>query len=201
MDRKSAKLAAMAVVLLARCSLASTSGTNTNTVSPIVTVNVSVQSAIELTLATGTGCAITAGTGTDYSMSFGNVDALAINGPACGHKFTPTTPGVTNAAYYSDYVLTPVFAGQSTATNTLNAYVSVNFAKSNLTVVQAVSLPASIAGLTPMSTNAGAQTSVATNAVSGVSLTRYIGVTVAPTNAPGLTGADAATITYTLTVQ
>jgi len=55
--------------------------------------------------------------------------------------------------------------------------------------------------LTPMSTNAGAQTSVATNAVSGTALTRYIGVSVAPTNAAGLTGADAATITYTLTVQ
>ena len=201
MSTKLAKLVLIVLALLGSYALASTSATNTNTVSPITKITANVQSAIQLTLATGTGCAITAGGGTDYAMSFGNVDALGINGPACGSKFAPTTPGVTNSAYYSDYVLTPVFSSQSVSTNTLNAYVSVNFAKSNLTVVQAINAPGSIAGLTPMSTNATSQTSVATNAASGVSLTRYIGVTVAPTNAAGLTGADAATITYTLTVQ
>jgi hypothetical protein len=52
-----------------------------------------------------------------------------------------------------------------------------------------------------MSTNAGSQTSLASNATSGAALTRYLGVSVAPTNGSGLTGADSATITYTLTVQ
>jgi hypothetical protein len=194
-------LALIILFLTAVPFFASTSATNTNTVSPTAKVSVNVQNAIQLTLATGTGCTITAGGGTDYVMSFGNIDALAINGPTCGSKFAPTTPGVTIAAYYSDYTLTPVFAGQLVSTNTLQAYVSTTFAKANLTVVQSNSAPATIAGLTPMSTNAGAQTVVATNAVSGTTITRYIGVSVSPANAAGLTGADAATITFTLTVQ
>ena len=191
----------MLLTLASISAWASTQGTNTGTVSPTVKLNVTVQSAIQLTLGTGTGCAITAGGGTDYNMIFGDVDALAINGPSCGSKFAPTTLGTTNAAYYSDYKLTPVFAGQLVSTNTLNAYVSANFAKANLAVVQSNSAPVTISDLTLMSTNAGAQTSVATNAVSGTSLTRYIGVSVTPANAAALTGADAATITYTLTVQ
>jgi hypothetical protein len=182
-------------------ALGSTSAANTNTVSPTVKVNVNVQDAIQLTLATGTGCTVTAGGGADYSMNFGNVDALAINPPTCGSKFAPTTPGTTNAVYYSDYQLTPLFTSQAATTNTVTAYVSSPFAKTSLSIVQSNSAPASIANLTPMSTNVGAQTSVATNAASGTALTRYIGVSVAPTNAAGLTGSDAATITYTLTVQ
>lgn len=194
-------LALIVLCLTAAPFFASTSASNTNTVSPAAKVNVNVQNAIQLTLATGTGCTLSAGGGTDYVMSFGNIDALAVNGPTCGNKFAPTTPGVTNAAYYSDYALTPVFAGQLVSTNTLQAYVSSTFAKANLSVVQSNVAPASIASLTPMSTNAGAQTVVATNAVSGTTLTRYIGVSVSPANAAGLTGADAATITFTLTVQ
>ena len=201
MRKRIAILALTVLFLTAAPFFASTSATNTNTVLPLVKVTVNVQQAIELTLTTGTGCTITAGAGTDYSMNFGNIDALAINGPSCGSKFAPTTPGVTNAVYYSDYQLTPVFSSQTVSTNVVTAYVSSNFAKASLTIVQSNAAPATIANLTPMSTNAAAQTSVATNAVSGTALTRYIGVSVAPTNAAGLTGADAATITYTLTVQ
>ena len=103
--------------------------------------------------------------------------------------------------YYSDYTLTPVFTSQAVSTNTIAAYVSSTFAKANLSIVQANSTPVAIGDLTAMSTNAGAQTSVGTNAASGTALTRYVGVSVAPTNGAGLTGADSATITYTLTVQ
>jgi len=187
--------------LAAMRGLASTTGTNTNTVSPLAAVHVNVQDAIQLTLATGTGCAVTAGGGTDYSMNFGTVDALAITAPACGSKFAPITPGTTNAVYYSDYQLTPIFSSQSVATNTLTAYVSSPFAKATLSIVQSNAAPAGIGNLTPMSKLVGAQTNIATNAVSGTAMTRYIGVSVAPTNGPGMTGADAATITYTLTVQ
>ena len=182
-------------------AFAATNAVNTNTVSPTLAVNVTVQKAISLTLATGTGCAVSAGGGADYSISFGNVDALAINTPTCGSKFSPTTPGSTNAVYYSDYVVTPVFTSQSVTTNTLSAYVSSAFAKANLSIVQSNSAPAAIGNLSALSTNSGSQTSVATNATSGTGLTRYIGVSVAPTNGASLTGADSATITYTLTVQ
>jgi hypothetical protein len=194
-------LATLILVLAATPVFGATQAANTNTLSTTLKVNVTVQDAIQLTLTTGTGCAVTAGGGTDYSMNFGTVDALAINAATCGSKFAPTTPGVTNAVYYSDYKLTPVFTSQAVSTNTLTAYVSSNFAKANLSIVQDNAVPALVTDLTAMSTTVGTQTNVATNATSGTALTRYLGVSIAPTNGASLTGADSATITYTLTVQ
>jgi len=194
-------LASITLAWLALPAFGATQAANTNALSPTLKVNVIVQDAIQLTLAQGAGCAVTAGSGTDYAMDFGNVDALAINAVSCGNKFAPTTPGSSPAVYYSDYKITPVFTSQAVSTNTLNAYVSSNFAKANLSIVQSNSVPAAITDLTAMSTNVAAQTSVATNAASGTALTRYLGVSVAPSSGAGLTGADAATITYTLTVQ
>jgi hypothetical protein len=203
--RSTALLLVVATLFLATAGFAATQATGTNTVSPTLVVSVTVAKAVRLTLATGslgsTPCTVSAGGGGDYSMSFGTVDALGISAPTCGAQFAPTTPGVTNAAYYADYQITPVFTSQSASTNTLTAYVSSNFAKSNLSIVQANSTPGSIAGLTAMSTNSGSQTTVVTNATSGTALTRYIGVSVAPDNGSGLTGSDSATVTYTLTVQ
>ncbi len=164
-------------------------------------ITVTVLSAIQLTLATGTACSVTGGSGTDYAIAFGNVDALAITTPACGSKYTPTTPGSTNAVYYSDYTITPMFTSQSVSTNTITAYVSTNFAKATLSVVQAGSAPSGIGSLTAMSTSSGSQTSIATNATSGTAITRYVGVSIAPTNGASVSGADSAVITYTLTVQ
>jgi hypothetical protein len=177
---------------------ASTSATNTNTVSPTLVVNVTVQKAISLTLATGTGCTVSAGS--DYSLNLGTVDALGINS-GCASKFAPTTPGTTNAAYYTDYKVTPIFTSQSVSTNSLTAYVSSTFSKANLSIVKSDTAPAAVTDLTAMSTSSGSQTTVATNATSGTALTRFIGVSVDPSNGSGLTGADSATITYTLTVN
>jgi hypothetical protein len=177
---------------------ASTNATNTNTISPTLVVNVTVQKAISLTLATGTGCTVAAGS--DYSINLGTVDALAIN-TGCASKFAPATPGTSNAVYYTDYKVTPVFTSQSVSTNSLTAYVSSTFSKANLSIVKSDTAPAAITDLTAMSTSSGAQTTVATNSTSGTAITRYVGVSVAPTNGSGLTGADAATITYTLTVN
>lgn len=195
-------LAVAAVAFGTIQAFGATQAANTNTVSPTLVINVTVQKAVSLTLATATTCTVNAGGGGDYNINLGNVDALAVNAPTCGNKYAPTTPGTTNAAYYSDYSITPIFTSQSpTANPTITAYVSTNFAKANLTVVQSNSNPGSIAALTAMSTNVAAQTSVATGAVSGTALTRYIGVEIAPTNAAGLVGADNATVTYTLTVN
>jgi hypothetical protein len=177
---------------------ASTDAVNTNTVSPALVVSVTVQKAISLTLATGTGCTVSAGS--DYSISFGNVDALGINN-GCGSKFAPATPGTTNAVYYTNYSLTPIFTSQTVSTNTLTAYVSSTFAKANLSIVKSDAAPSAVGDLAAMSTSSGSQTTLATNATNGTAVTRYIGVSVAPTNGAGLTGADSATITYTLTVN
>jgi hypothetical protein len=203
LEFKVIRRSALAIVWIAVAApvFAGTDATNTNTVSPTLVVNVTVQKAIRLTLATGSQCAVNAGGGGDYNINFGNVDALAINTGACGSKFSPTTPGSTNAVYYTDYSVTPIFTSQTVTTNTLQAYVSSTFSKANLSIVQSGSAPAAIGNLTSMSTSSGSQTSLATNATSGTALTRYIGVSVAPTNGASLTGADSATITYTLTVQ
>ena len=180
--------------------------TGTNTVAATLQVSASVAKAIRLTLSTDTQCTVSAGgSPPDYTMNFGTVDALAITTATCGSKYAPTTPGVTPAAYYSTYKLKPTFTSQSTTNNTITAYVSTNFgatAAGLLTVVQANSAPSAIGDLTAMSTNNAAQTSVATNAANATEISRYVGVSVAPMNGAGtLTGADSATITYTLTVQ
>src|SRR5713226_6973715 len=125
-------LTAIVLVVAGLPAFAATEATATNTVSPTLVVNVTVQKAIRLTLATGTMCTDSAGGGGDYNVNFGNVDALAINTPSCGNKFAPTTPGTTNAVYYSDYTLTPVFTSQAVSTNTIAAYVSSTFASANL---------------------------------------------------------------------
>jgi type 1 fimbria pilin len=193
-------------------ALAQTQATNTNKVSPTLQVSANVQKAVQLTLSTGTvaasHCAVAAGSGTDYSMNFGTVDGLGINAGNC-NKFSPTTPGVSNAVYWSDYQLTPVFTGQSVSTNTITAQVTTTFGgvangTSNLIIVRdaanSSTVPASAASFSNMG-SASADT-IATNAANGTALTRYIGIAVTPANgASVLTGNQSATVTFTLTVN
>jgi hypothetical protein len=198
-------LAALILIGVSTNAGAATSAVNASSVSPTLQVSVTVQKAIALTLsqgATAGACNVT--TASDYSISFGNVDALGINTPTCGASFLPTTPGVSPSAYYTDYKLTPMFTNQSATTATVTAYVSTNFAtlSSILSVVQASSAPGNIGALSAMSTSSGSPTSIGTSLASGTAITRYIGVTVQPTNSGSSTvsGSDTATITYTLTV-
>ncbi len=199
-----ALVAVLVVALSALPALAGTEATNTNTVSPTLRVDVTVQKAIRLTLSTGTQCTIAAGAAPpDYTMNFGNVDALAINNGSCGSKFAPATPGSTNAVYYSDYHLTPTFTNQSSTTASITAYVSSNFGSlTNVSIVQSNSAPAAIGDLTAMSTNSASQTAVGAGLANAVAITRYIGVSIAPTNSgvATVTGSDSATLTYTMTV-
>ena len=202
----------MAMLVAATLAHAGTGGTNTNTVSPTLQVTANVQKAVQLTLSTGTvaatHCAVAAGTGTDYSMNFGTVDGLGINAGNC-NKFAPTTPGVSNAVYWSDYQLTPVFSSQSVTTNTITAQVTTTFGgvangTSNLIIVRdtanSSTLPTGAGSFSNMG-SASADT-IATNAANGTAITRYIGIAVTPANgASVLTGTQSATVTFTLTVQ
>src|SRR5258707_8184068 len=122
---------ALGMMALSTAAFAGTTATNTNTVSPTLQISATIQSAVQLTLSTGTAavshCAVTAGGTTDYAMSFGTVDALGINNGSC-NKFAPATPGVTNAVYWSDYNLTPVFTSQAASTNaSITAKVTTDF--------------------------------------------------------------------------
>jgi hypothetical protein len=200
---------ALGMMAISTAAFAATTATNTNTVSPTLQISATIQSAVQLTLSTGTAavthCAVTAGGSTDYAMSFGTVDALGINNGSC-NKFAPTTPGVTNAIYWSDYNLTPVYTSQTaTASPTITAKVTTDFAAPhNILVVRdtanAATVPASAASFTAVST--GVPDTIVSPAPSGTVQTRYIGVAVTPANGPTvLTGAQSATVTFTLTVQ
>jgi hypothetical protein len=195
---------AAALAAWPRAASAATDAVNATSVSPTLQVSVTVQKAIRLTLSTGTsGTTCTVNAASDYSMNFGNVDALGINAP-CGSKFDPTTPGTSPAAYYTDYRLTPTFTNQAATSATVTAYVSANFATLNnvLSIVQANSAPGGIGALAAMSTISGSPTSLGTGLASGTPATRYIGVQVQPTNSGStpVSGSDSATITYTMTI-
>jgi len=209
-------LAIFAALLMASTSFAATQAANQANVSPTLNISATVQKAVSLTLATGTTvgvshCAVVAGGGTpDYTMDFGTVDALAINNGNC-NKFAPTTPGNTDAIYWSDYQVTPVYTSHQTfGSTTVTAQVTTNFAApNNLYVVHdtsssnaaTVATPAGVGSFAALSTSA-ADTIGASGVVSGTALTRFIGLGVKPLNNASVSyAAQTATVTFTLTVQ
>jgi hypothetical protein len=201
---------ALGMMALSTAAFAGTTATNTNTVQPTLQISATIQKAVQLTLSTGTAavthCTVTATGGTpDYTMNFGTVDALGINAGNC-NKFAPTTPGVSNAIYWSDYNVTPVFTSHAAIAGTVvTAQVTTNFGVSNVFIVRdsanSSTVPASAAAFTAVGT-ATADTIAGPGITSGTALTRYIGVAVTPANGATVgTGAQSATVTFTLTVQ
>jgi hypothetical protein len=203
------KIFALGLMALSTAAFAATTATGTNTVAPTLLVSATIQSAVQLTLSTGTvataHCAVTAGGTTDYAMNFGTVDALGINAGNC-NKFAPVTPGTTNAIYWSDYQVTPVYTSQATlgAGTTITAKVTTDFAAPhNILIVRdtanSSTVPAGAGSFTAMGT--GTADTIVTGAASGTAQTRFIGVAVTPANGPSvLTGPQTATVTFTLTV-
>src|SRR5689334_24754873 len=104
---------ALGMMALSTAAFAATTATNSNTVSPTLQISATIQSAVQLTLSTGTAavthCAVTPTGGTPHNtLKFGTVDALGLTNGNC-NKFAPTTPGTTNAIYWLDYNLNPLF--------------------------------------------------------------------------------------------
>jgi len=201
-----------ALLTMASTSFAATQAANTNTVAPTLNVTATIQKAVSLTLATGTTgginhCTVVASGGaSDYTMNFGTVDALGINAGNC-NKFNPVTAGTTNAIYWTDYQITPVFTSHTaTSGTTVTAQVTTDFAAPhNILIVRdtanSSTVPAGAASFSAMGTGAADNIGGASVA-SGTALTRFIGVAVTPANgATVLQGAQTATVTFTLTVQ
>src|SRR5581483_8928727 len=100
-------------------AFAATQAANATSVAPTLQISATIQKAVSLTLKTGTTggvshCTVTAAGGApDYTMNFGNVDALAINN-GCGNVVAPTTPGTDNAIFWTDYQILPVFTSHQT---------------------------------------------------------------------------------------
>ena len=196
------------LMVTATGAFAGTQATNANTVAPTLQVSATIQTAVRLTLATGTvaafHCTVNPGGG-DYQMDFGTVDALGINNGLC-NKFAPTTPGTSDAVYWSDYSVTPVYTSHATiASTTVTARVTSDFAApNNIYVVRDTANSAAIPGGVGAMTAMGVASAdvIASAPPNGTAFTRYIGVGVKPTNGvAGLTGAQSATVTFTLTVN
>ena len=200
------------LLTMASTSFAATQAAGVATVAPTLNVSATIQKAVSLTLSTGaTGgishCTVVAGGGApDYTMNFGTVDALGINAGNC-NKFNPATPGVNDAIYWTDYQVTPVYTSHTAfAATTVTAQVTTDFAApKNVFIVRdsanSSTVPVGTASFTAMGIGAP-DTIGAAGVASGTALTRFIGVEVKPTNAAGvLTGAQTATVTFTLTVQ
>jgi hypothetical protein len=210
---KFTKLAIFATLLtMASTTFAATQAANTNTVSPTLVISATVQDAVQLTLSTGTGlaggtsCTVSAGGGGDYQMSFGNVDALAINAASCGNKYLAS--GGNNTVYYTDYQVTPTFTSQAnnTSSGSVKAYMSASTLTSNVGVVRDTANtgtnPANATQFTAMPTTLATAYSIATGPLtSGTALHPFIGVTISNANGTSLTGPQTATITYVLTVN
>lgn len=159
-----------------------------------------VQTAVELMLATAPS-GVTISPGSDFSINFGNVNGLGLS-PGANLTAVSGAGGVT---YGTPYLYQPSFSSFTSTTCSLKVYVSTNFAHPNtLTLRDATALAGPY---TNISTSVGSQTAITTTAASGSSNTRYLGLFVSSANGAGAfpgtagaSGADSATLTYTLTV-
>jgi hypothetical protein len=172
-----------------------TDTTTLQTSTPAAIANsVTLQTAVQLLLATAPG-GITVSPAADYSMNYGNVNGLGI-APGAGLTVSAAAGGVI---YGTPYLIQPSFSTFSSTTSTVKVYVSMDFAHPAILQLEDAAV---LAGpYTAISKNAGAQTTVTTTAGTGTSVTRYLGLFVSNANGAGtFTGADSATLTYTLTV-
>jgi hypothetical protein len=187
------------IVLLAfACPVlrANTSAANTNTVAPTLNVSLNVQSAVSLTLATGaSGCAISAGGGGDYNMSFGNVNGLGAGTPTCGVIASTTS---SNATYATTYQMTATYSGISSVSGTTVVLTTPGFTHSSI-----LSLGEGATTSGSFTTIPATGTAVSIPATSsGTAINRALSVAVSSTNGGSVfTGSDSALVTFTLTVQ
>jgi hypothetical protein len=155
--------------------------------------NENVQTAVSLSVAAAAG-GRTISAGSDFSLSYGTVNGLGIS-PGVGLTATSVSGG---QLYSTPYLLQPSFSSFSSTTGTLTGYVSTDFAHPSQ-----LELRDSIDGssFSAISKSSGTQTTFTSSATSTATVTRYLGLFVGGTNGASVfTGADNATVTYTLVV-
>jgi len=152
-----------------------------------------VQTAVSLSVATAAS-GRTVSAGSDFSLSYGTVNGLGIS-PGAGL----TATGVSGGQLYSTpYLLQPSFSSFSSTTGTLTGYVSADFTHPSQLELRDSSNGSTYSAI---SKSSGSQTTFTSSAASASTLTRYLGLFVASTNGGAVfTGADNATVTYTLVV-
>jgi hypothetical protein len=154
-----------------------------------------VQTAVQLTLAqAASGRSITAGT--DFTLGFGNVNALGI-GPGAGLTPVAQAGGII---YSTPYNLLPIFTGFGSTSSTINACVNTTFTHSTVLVLKSSSTGAA-GTFANISTTCGTATSLTSSAGDRSTITEYLGLFVSNVNgATAFVGLDNASLTYTLTV-
>ena len=156
--------------------------------------SITVQDAVQLQLGSVSPGLITAGS--DYSLNFGNVNALGI-GPASGLTTSPHAGGIIYSAAYN---LLPAFTDFSSTTASINVCVSKTFTHLALLALDDSSTGSS-GSFSSISTTCTGATSLTTAAADRSTITRYLGLFVSNVNgATAFNGTDNATLTYTLTV-
>lgn len=169
---------------------------NTNTVvaTALVFLNSpaeTVQDAVQLTLGTAVG-GLTISPASDYSTNFGNVNGLGI-GAGAGL----TTVSVAGGTVYSTpYLLNPVYSDFSSTKATVKVALTANFAHPAV-----LSLEDAAASSGPFTQITAAPVQITAAAADRSAITRYLGLLVSNANGAGVfTGADSASLTFTLTV-
>ena len=167
---------------------------NGSTSTSNLSVTITVQQAVQLHLSTAAGGLTIAPAG-DYSANYGSVNGLGIS-PASGLSVVAASGGVI---YATPYLITPSFSSFTNTTGTVKAYVSANFAHSAILALNDAT--AAAGPYSAISNSSGSPTVFTTSAASATAITRYLGLFTSNVNgASAFTGADTATLTYTLTV-
>jgi hypothetical protein len=152
-----------------------------------------MQTSLRLVLSTAPG-GRTISTGSDFSMSYGTVNALGIS-PGTNLTATAVSGG---ELYSTPYQLQPTFASFSSTIGTLKTYVSADFVHPSQLELRDSSNGSSFSAISKAS---GSQTNLTSSATTASTVTRYLGLFVSNTNgATVFTGADNATVTFTLVV-
>jgi len=155
--------------------------------------NVTVQTALRLLIEAAGG--LTISPAPTAAMSFGSVNGLGI-GPAPGLTATPLPGG---ALYATPYALRPTFAGFTSSAGTVRAHVSTDFA--HPLILELRESPDNNT-FTAISKLAGSPTTINAAASSGSTLVRHLGLFVSAQNGvSAFTGANHATLTFTLVIQ
>ncbi len=176
-------------------------GVTTEAVLTLNTPSENVQTAVQLLLATAPG-GLTISPAADFSANFGNTNGLGVGTPSPGLTILAVSGGVI---YTTPYLIQPSFSSFTSTTCSLSVYVSTDFV--HPTTLQLRDATATGGPYTNISKVAGTPTSITTTAASASTITRYLGLFVSSANGAGAfpgtagaSGADSATLTYTLTV-
>lgn len=161
-----------------------------------LTLRVTAETALRLVLATGTiapACAMTnsgSNSATTYAVNLGNINGFGIDPVGNCANVIGSSPVI----WYTNYRVTPSFSNFASTTASLSVALKTNFAKNTLLSMREADVAANL--------NAGTLPRAAFGVANGVTLDRVVGVAMntANLNGPASTGADSATITYTLTV-